>query len=452
MNKYLRILLSSFLALLVEWNSSAQPYYAFDNSVDGVDICLYQLEKWDFGIANVFEFSVDGTGFKADLSNLAEASCRISAGSYLQQHHFEFKDGKVYTFTFFLHLQDGTLTQVKENVLYYKPKLYSLSIGINKDGLLRNAQQSAAEFNNICKDSFFSPQYAKGQSYLIAPADCSPRSLDEKFSQIAKEARPNDLILIYFAGHGQIDTEGNYSLCLNDGQSYSSISIREKLNTLATEAHKIIIACTCYSTYLWDAIFSVPNTVLIAASDHLTDGESFARNFLSLLEASRNKETLFSEFTDKLLNDNPEARVMPFLHQADFILSYAPDTSTLSTGPTHSKVKPALLSAVVPGAGQFYKKDYLKGALFTGGALLSGTGIIVCESLRKNYLRQAAQTYDVNVINSLSAKAGHLRTASYILIAGTGILYLGSILDAAFSPYPDKKGFHVSPNGVSYRF
>lgn len=453
MNKICIRIIPLLFAALHALNLSAQKYYSFENSVNGVDFLLYHMEDLDFGISNAFEFTIDGSGFKVDLPNVAESTCRVSAELYKYQQALQFKDGKVYTFHFVLRTKKGTQIVVKENVTYIKPKFYSLSIGINSNGSLKSAQQSAADFNSICKETFFFPQYTKGHSYLIPQNECSPEALNEKLDQLRKEVRENDLIVIYFAGHGQVDKYENYYLCLDNGLTYSSFALRDRLMTMAKDSQKIIIASTCYSSFLWDALYSVPNTILIYASNDLTDGEIFANSLLSVIEKGRKQEMRFDSFTNELFDGNHEAGILPLGNHMDFIItSSSPIDIQAKDATGNSWIKPALLSVVFPGLGQFYKKDYLKGSLFAGGTVLTGSGIIVCESLRKKYLNMATQTYDVSVINSLQAKASTLRTVSLICIAGAGMCYLGGILDAAIAPYPTKKGFHIVPNGITYNF
>ena len=441
------------MAILGRYEAYAQEYYSFDNTVEGIDICLHHLDELEFGIGGVFEFTIDGVSFKAELHNLAEQHCRINASEYKQQNSLIFKDGKVYSFHFVLRNKSGAVIPVKESITYRKPKLYSLCVGVNRDNSLVAAQQSAADFHSICQDLLFAPQYSKGNTYLLPQDNCLPAALDSKLDELIKEVNDNDLVLIYLAGHGVIDDNQNYSFLLDKESAYSAKRLQDKLNSMAKGAHKVIIACTCYSSFIWSAISGVSNVLLLSASDRLTEGDIFASSFLAALENARNTETGLREFINIITDNNTEAGVMPIWgYDFDFILFSVSPVSLQNQDSKKSWVKPALLSTAFPGAGQYYKKDYFKGAAFTGGTVLAGTGIIICESMRSKCLKQASQTYDVSVIYSLQSKANNLRTASTICIVATGLLYLGNIVDAAVAPDKRNKNLQITPNGITYNF
>ena len=115
------------------------------------------------------------------------------------------------------------------------------------------------------------------------------------------------------------------------------------------------------------------------------------------------------------------------------------------------KYSPALaLMSIIPGVGQFYKGDPLKGCLFLGGCAACGTGIIFMEMQRKTYVAQIGQTHDINVIKQLDARQKNLAIARNVVLGATAAVYIWNIIDAAIAPGARHVTF--SGNGIQYRF
>lgn len=438
------------ISLLLPGNLLRAQDFEFINSTSGIDIFFPDRLKLDFGESKSFAFSVNGQEFRPEISHSAERACLVSAESYT----FNYVDGMDYRFIFSIKYRNGTKEEVNQTVTYRRPQLHAISVGVNEKfgdfPALKKAQKSAAQMNLYAKNVLFFPRYSRGQTYLIASGTEAPNTaqLQNRLSTIRNESQRGDVLLLYFACHGEITTNGSFSFILDGGEHYSGDALAEELSKMPVGVEKIIIVCSCYSRYLWQSLSGVKDVTLIYASDKLTQGDNFADNLIALLDKTKQEEMSFSYFSKTLIDSHPGAGLFPVTSLKDYCLS---DTPELVTIKKKNNLAPAFLS-IIPGAGQYYKGDYLKGACFTGGALLLGGGGIVCESLRSKYLKQASQTYDINVINSLSSKASNLRTASTICYIGTGLTIIGSILDAAISaPKKDKK-VHVTSQGITYNF
>ena len=91
-------------------------------------------------------------------------------------------------------------------------------------------------------------------------------------------------------------------------------------------------------------------------------------------------------------------------------------------------------SAIVPGWGQFYKGDNLKGTLFLGGTALCAVGIIVTDAQRSDYTKRIKQTHDVNQIKAYQTKRDNSETARNVCIGAAGALYIYNLIDALAAP------------------
>lgn len=91
-----------------------------------------------------------------------------------------------------------------------------------------------------------------------------------------------------------------------------------------------------------------------------------------------------------------------------------------------------ILMSIVPGAGQLYKGNTVKGWCMLGGAVVGIGSIIFCENERASYTTKIkeqpkhAQTY--------KTKADNYETARNVAIGVTGALVVWSVIDAAVAP------------------
>ena len=92
---------------------------------------------------------------------------------------------------------------------------------------------------------------------------------------------------------------------------------------------------------------------------------------------------------------------------------------------------PAVMS-VIPGAGQLYKGQTLKGACMLGGAAVGVGAIIYCENERASYATKIKE--QPKHAKTYKTKADNFETARNVAIGVTGALVVWSVIDAAVTP------------------
>lgn len=112
-------------------------------------------------------------------------------------------------------------------------------------------------------------------------------------------------------------------------------------------------------------------------------------------------------------------------------------------------ISPFFMS-VIPGVGQFYKGDPVKGSIFMGGCVATGVGAFFLENQRQACENQLSQTHDINMIRKLSADQQNYATARNVTIGITAALYLYNLIDAAIAP--GARRVKVKPGGVNFNF
>ena len=441
--------LLTFLLLLWCGALRAQDF-EFRNSINGIDLCFLDRFQIDFGPSTTFRISINGHDFDAEIENSIEKVCLIPARSYA----FEFKDGESYRFIFsYVHKQKG-LVNADTHVTYRKPKLYSLCVGVNESSLkLPEAQQSAARMKEATTKEWFFPQYGRGVSFLISSGTQSPsvQSIERKLKNIREDVKDGDVFLFYYAGHG-ISTESGYSFVLGKDNYYSGASFASLLKSFPEKSEKVVIVCSCYSRLLWQHLYDiVPNVTFLYASNSEVQGDIYAKQLMFLLDKASKEEMKLSDFRSHLAKIAPESGSFPRQNPKDYLISTSSATVTATTVAANkeSNLGPAFLS-IIPGAGQFYKRDYLKGAIISGTAIASGIGVAVCETRRAKYAAQMSQTYDVQALSELSDRVKGYSTGRTvcIVVASAAIVY--SIVDAAVAPR--KKKVQITPSGLVYNF
>lgn len=92
---------------------------------------------------------------------------------------------------------------------------------------------------------------------------------------------------------------------------------------------------------------------------------------------------------------------------------------------------PAIMS-IIPGAGQLYKGQKLKGFCMMGGAVLGAGAIILCENRRNYYQTRIIE--QPKFAREYSQKSNDWETGRNVAIGATAALVIWSVIDAAITP------------------
>lgn len=103
-------------------------------------------------------------------------------------------------------------------------------------------------------------------------------------------------------------------------------------------------------------------------------------------------------------------------------------------------------SAIVPGWGQMHKGSFAKGGIIMGGTVALTAGIVIGESMRKDFVTKAAQTHSTEAARQYQANANNANLARNICIGGIAALYIYNLVDAVVAP----GGKRVIVTPVSY--
>lgn len=91
-----------------------------------------------------------------------------------------------------------------------------------------------------------------------------------------------------------------------------------------------------------------------------------------------------------------------------------------------------VLMSIIPGAGQLYKGQKVKGFCMMGGAVLGAGSIILCENRRAYYRTRIVE--QPKFARHYSQKSDNWQTGRNISVGIAGALVAWSVIDAAFAP------------------
>ncbi len=91
-------------------------------------------------------------------------------------------------------------------------------------------------------------------------------------------------------------------------------------------------------------------------------------------------------------------------------------------------------SAVLPGWGQFYKGDKLKGGLMLGGTAALAVGIVFTEIQRAEYMRLIKKTHNADTKQIYATRSTNWAIGRNVCIGTLSALYVYNLIDALVAP------------------
>lgn len=92
---------------------------------------------------------------------------------------------------------------------------------------------------------------------------------------------------------------------------------------------------------------------------------------------------------------------------------------------------PVWRSAIIPGWGQFYKKETGKGIAFLASEAVLISTTIYCESMRANNMRKSEETLNIDIVKEYRRRADTWELKRNVAIGGAIAVYALNLLDAA---------------------
>ena len=131
-------------------------------------------------------------------------------------------------------------------------------------------------------------------------------------------------------------------------------------------------------------------------------------------------------FTKK--GDLIEVKTLYEVAKNPLIVSYDPVEYTTSYG-----ARGFWRSALIPGWGQMYKRQYAKGTLILVAEAALVTSALIFENQRSSYINKANSTFDANAIKFYQNHANSSKNIRNGIIAGAAAIYIYNIVDAIVS-------------------
>ena len=143
----------------------------------------------------------------------------------------------------------NTIYELKKKYEKIKSRIWSISIGINEYNELPNLRYStknAISFYNIMKDKYSDDSKNKSTTKLLTDKNATKVKILKQLNKIAKRSSKNDVIIIYFSGHGD---KGAIVPTDSDGinKNLDLASIREVINRTTLSKNILLLIDACYS-------------------------------------------------------------------------------------------------------------------------------------------------------------------------------------------------------------
>lgn len=117
----------------------------------------------------------------------------------------------------------------------------------------------------------------------------------------------------------------------------------------------------------------------------------------------------------------------------------------------HYGLRPLWRSAIIPGWGQMYKKQYIKGSVILAMEAAAISIACVADNQRSSYMGKIRTETDMNAIRFYQNKANHWKNMRNAFFIGAGAIYVYNIVDAIASKgrpiykKPSRTNFVIGP-------
>lgn len=341
--------------------------------------------------------------------------------------------------------------------VYRKPRLFLFSSGqqyLNSNKEL--TQQADTVFHSCLRNPSIAKRFkCLPDSTVYICLDTNASSLMQKIDAFScLPSKPSDVAMLYFKGHG-VYKGGVFSYSTSDGNQIDGAVVVQMVKAFSERKTPVFLFMdACFAGGLGPQLSNLtremgPVHFYMGAgpADEKKDDGRFADRLSKALSqttvsSSTIKSQLFPSDTPRL------GGYMCYPSLSETIICESNDVSPVLKKKT-SNLLPACLS-ILPGLGQYYKKEYVKSGVFAGMTLLGGGGILLCESNRRWYLQQATQTHDVTLVKTYTAKSNNILSLRNVCIGVAAVTYIWNIFDAAIAP--NKRNLNITPSSVVYSF
>ena len=133
----------------------------------------------------------------------------------------------------------------------HKPTLHVFAVGVNKykaEGFtkLDYAEQDAKDFTNVIMEMADKNMYKKVDTTLILGSAATTFNLQERLTQLSNQVEPNDVVMIFFSGHGLKENKKSYFISSDAIRPYQGLDmefIRNRADEMECPVFVFMDAC-----------------------------------------------------------------------------------------------------------------------------------------------------------------------------------------------------------------
>ena len=133
----------------------------------------------------------------------------------------------------------------------HKPTLHVFAVGVNKykaEGFtkLDYAEQDAKDFTDVIMEMADKNMYKKVDTTLILGSAATTFNLQERLTQLSNQVEPNDVVMIFFSGHGLKENKKSYFISSDAIRPYQGLDmefIRNRADEMECPVFVFMDAC-----------------------------------------------------------------------------------------------------------------------------------------------------------------------------------------------------------------